>query len=283
MTVKVDKPHELKERLKERRLILYGMGTIGMEISQWLDQQEIEYIFADKNAHKKRDLVCKPVITPELVFNNYKDANIIIATNIYFDEIKSNLLAHGILEKQILSYALFMPANIVWADLEDSIDWKLMQPSVELLSHWLDEDDQSVADYGAGQMYLKRFLRQGVAYYPVDYLKRFKETIVCDLNTGDFPDLEVDVSVLNGVLEFLTTAETVLAHACGKSRKKVILSYMTVNRFPNREARRASGYISDLTEEKIIQILEECSFYLVKKEPDPLDPTDTIYLFFRTY
>lgn len=53
MTVKVDKPHELKERLKERRLILYGMGTIGMEISQWLDQQEIEYIFADKNAHKK--------------------------------------------------------------------------------------------------------------------------------------------------------------------------------------------------------------------------------------
>lgn len=81
----------------------------------------------------------------------------------------------------------------------------------------------------------------------------------------------------------MTTAETVLAHACGKSRKKVILSYMTVNRFPNREARRASGYISDLTEEKIIQILEECSFYLVKKEPDPLDPTDTIYLFVRTY
>ena len=130
-------------------------------------------------------------------------------------------------------------------------------------------------------MYLKTFLREGTDYYPVDYLKRFEETIVCDLNTGFFPDLEVDVAVLNGVLEFLTTAEALLKHACGRSRKKVILSYMTVDRFPNIEARRASGYVSDLTEMRIIQILEKCSFRLVKREPDPLDATDTIYLFIR--
>lgn len=281
MKIRVENPHGIKEQLTKRRLVLYGMGTIGMEIAGWLDQQEINYVFADKNACEKQSMVEKGVITPRTVINDYKDANIIVATNIYFDEIKNYLLECGIPEEQILSYTLLIPADIVWTDLEDCIDWSLMRPSVELLSQWLDKDDRFVADYGAGQMYLKTFLRQGVTYYPIDYLKRFEETIVCDLNTDFFPDLEVDATVLNGVLEFLTTAEELLAHACRKSRRKVILSYMTVDHFPNREARRTSGYVSDLSEQKIIQIVKENGFHLVRQEPDPLDSTDTIYLFAR--
>lgn len=281
MTVKVDNPQELAKRFHERRLVLYGMGTIGMKISQWLDQQGIDYIFADKNAQEKQGTVDRAVITPETVARGYKDADIIVATNIYFDEVKDYLLVHGFPEKQILPYTLFIPSRIVWTDLEDSIDWNLMRPSVELLSRWLDQEDRSVADYGAGQMYLKTFLRPGVSYYPIDYCKRFEETIVCDLNAEAFPDLETDAAVLNGVLEFLTTAEALLMHVCVRSRKKVILSYMTVDHFPNKEARRASGYVSDLTEKRIVQILETCGFHLVKREPDPLDSTDTIYLFER--
>ena len=281
MTVRVENPQGLKTVLTRRRLVLYGMGTIGMEISRWLDQQGIRYIFADKDAQEKQRAVGKPVISPQVVTSQYQDANIVIATNIYFDEIKALLLEHGFSEEQIISYAVFIPSNTVWADLEDSIDWSLMRPSVELFSQWLDADDRSVADYGAGQMYLKTFLPQDAAYFPVDYLQRFAETIVCDLNTGSFPDLDVDVSVLNGVLEFLVTAEALLLHACRKSGKKVILSYMTKDRFPNQDARRASGYVSDLTEKRILHIMNTCGFRLAKREPDPLDATDTIYLFVR--
>jgi len=257
------------------------MGTLGMEISRWLDGEGIEYVFADKRAKEKKEQTGRLVITPEEVVLNYRDANIIISTNVYFDEIKEGLIRHGLSEKQILSYALFVPKTVAWVDLENSINWDLMRPSVELFSHWLDNEDRSVADYGAGQMYLKNFLRQGVLYYPIDYLKRFEETIVCDLNTGTFPDLETDVAVLNGVLEFITTAEALLEHVCVKTRRKVILSYMTLERFPNIEARRASGYISNLTDRQIVQLLKMQGFCLSQIKPDPLDATDTIYLFER--
>ena len=281
MRIKVEDPLRLKVQLTKRRLVLYGMGTIGMEISQWLDQTGIPYTYADKSAQAKQEATGKHVVTPEVVISEYRDASIIVATNVYFDEIRNNLLAHGFRDDQILSYALFIPSEIVWTDLEDSIDWSQMRPSVELFSRWLDENDRSVADYGAGQMYLKTFLHEGTDYYPVDYLKRFEETIVCDLNTGVFPNLEVDVAVLNGVLEYLTTAEALLKHACNRCSKKVILSYVTVDRFPNIEARRASGYISDLTEETVIRILEGSGFHLIKSAPDPLHPIGTIYLFTR--
>lgn len=281
MVIKVDDPEKLKKRLTEKSLILYGVGTMGLGISEWLDQQGIFYILADKNAARKQAELDREVLAPEGVIERFQHANVIISTNLYFDEIKNKLLESGFLEEQILSYTLFVPQNIVWRDLEDNIDWKLMRPSVELISRWLDESDRSVADYGAGQMYLKSFLRPGVSYYPIDYFKRFEETIVCDLDRGVFPDIEADVSVLNGVLEFISTTEPLLLHVCSRTKSKVILSYMTVDHFPSIEARRASGYVSDLTEKEIMERLKSCGFSLFERMPDPLDASDTIYLFQR--
>lgn len=279
MVIKVDDIEELKNNLTLKPLILYGMGTIGMEISHWLDSQQIEYTFVDRNAIEKQKLVNKPVVTPESLKTDYMNANIIISTNIYFDEIKTKLLESGFSESQIIPYTLFVPQNIVWPDLEDNINWDLMKPSVELFSKWIDENMKSVVDYGAGQMYLKTFLSKDVKYYPVDYMKRFDDTIVCDLNKGNFPDLQADVAVLNGVLEFLITAEDLIKHVCEKTANMIIISYMTVDKFPNITGRRTSGYLSDLTELKIIHLLDDGGFRLVKKESDPLDNTDTIYLF----
>lgn len=279
MVIKVEDIEELKKKLTLKPLILYGMGTIGMEISYWLDSQQIEYTFVDRNAIEKQKLFDKPVVTPESLKSDFMNANIIVSTNIYFDEIKTKLLESGFSESQIIPYTLFVPRNIVWPDLEDNINWDLMKPSVELFSKWIDENMNSVVDYGAGQMYLKTFLSKDVKYYPIDYMKRFDDTIVCDLNKGNFPDLQADVAVLNGVLEFLITAEDLIKHVCEKTANMIIISYMTVDKFPNITGRRTSGYLSDLTELKIIHLLDDGGFRLVKKEADPLDNTDTIYLF----
>ncbi len=279
MVIKVEDIEKLKKKLTMKPLILYGMGTIGMEISHWLDLQRIEYTFVDRNAIEKQKLVNKPVVTPESLKNDYTNANIIVSTNIYFDEIKTKLIEYGFSESQIIPYTLFIPQNIIWRDLEDNINWDLMKPSVELFSKWIDENIKSIVDYGAGQMYLKTFLSKDVKYYPVDYMKRFDDTIVCDLNNGNFPDLKADVAVLNGVLEFLITAEDLIKHVCEKTANMIIISYMTVDKFPNITGRRTSGYLSDLSELKIIQLLDDGGFRLDKKESDPLDSTDTIYLF----
>lgn len=279
MIVKVENPKELCKRLQEKRLILYGMGTLGMKIAGWLDEQAISYIFADKNAEERKKMTEKEVISPNQLKSYYRDANIVISTNIYFEEVKKGLLEDGFSEEQILSYTLFVPQNVVWTDLEDNIDWELMRPSVEVFAKWIPEDAKSVADYGAGQMYVRTFLRPQTKYYPIDYIKRFEETIVCDLNTGKFPDIKAEVSVLNGVLEFLTTAEALMEHVAQNTSRQIIVSYMTLDCFSDVGARRASGYVSDLTEQKIINTFFAGGFVLRKRVPDPLDATDTIYLF----
>lgn len=279
MIIKVKNPEALKEMLSEKELVLYGMGTIGRKIAEWLDSQKIQYVVADRNIKGKQENVHKAIVSPEEVIRNHKEANIIVSTNLYFDEIKNELLNQGFKDSQILSFSLFIPENLTWKDLEDNIDWNLMKPSVELFARWIEPEDKSLIDYGAGQMYLKSFLASDVIYYPIDYIKRFDETIVCDLNTGDFPNEGVDVVVLNGVLEFLSTAEKLLEHVCQQARKKIIISYMTLDKFSNRESRRASGYVSDLTEQRIIELLHRGGFELVCKTTDPLDVTDTIYLF----
>lgn len=281
MVIYVEDPETLRKRLTQKRLVLYGMGVLGTAISQWCDAQKIEHLFADRNAVKKQSTVRKQVIPPEVLKRDYKDANVIISTNIYYDEIKKDLLRFGFPQEQILSYRLFVPENVRWEDLEGNIDWNLMRPSVELLSKWIPETVESVADYGAGQMYLKTFLRPGVKYYPIDYIKRFPETIVCDLNTGNFPELHTDVAVLNGVLEFLMIAEELLEYVCSHTEKRIIISYMTVDKFPDQTARRVSGYISDLTESKILSQLNRGGFQLIQQEVDPLDGRDSIYLFER--
>ena len=281
MIVKVENPEILRKKLSEKRLVLYGMGTLGMKIAEWLDSQGLEYVFADKKAEEKQGVTKKTVVLPEDLQKEYADANIVVSTNLYFEEVKENLLKYGFSEKQILSYTLFVPQNVVWTDLEDNIDWERMRPSVELFSSWIDTTAESVADYGAGQMYVRNFLKPNVMYYPIDYIKRFEETIVCDLNTGNFPDISTDVAVLNGVLEFLTTAEELILYVCEKTKKQIIISYMIQDNFSDIGARRASGYVSDLTEKKIIRLITEKGFHLTKKDPDPLDVTDMIYLFER--
>lgn len=279
MVIKVSNPEALKNKLATRQLMLYGIGSMGTEISKWLDSQDIDYIIVDRNAEEKRSFFKKSIITPDILFNKYKEANVIVSSNLYYDEIRNNLLQNGFSDEQIISYANFVPEEIFWTDLEDNIDWDLMKPSVEIIAGLIDKNTNSVIDYGAGQMYLKKLINSNITYYPVDYFKRFPETIVCDLNEGVFPDITTDTAVLNGVLEFLTTAAELLKYVCKKTKHRIILSYMTIDKYSNKDSRRASGYVSDLSEKDILNVLGENGFALVKSTSDPIDKTDTIYLF----
>lgn len=281
MVIKPENIEVLRIQLKSKKLVLYGMGTMGKAIAKWCDSQKIDYIFADRNFLEKQKSTSKLVINPEQLNTDYKDANIVISSNLHYDEIVKKLKENGFLDEQLLAYNIFLPQNIVWSDLDDNIDWNLMKPSVELFSEWIDNEVKSLVDYGAGQMYLKNFLAEDVKYYPIDYIRRFDETIVCDLNSGNFPDIKADASICNGVLEFLITAENLLKNICKNTSQIIIISYMTLDKFPSIDGRRASAYVSDLTENDIINILKTGGFKLVKKAQDPLDSTDTIYLFRR--
>lgn len=281
MIINPENPEQLIHLLQSAPLVLYGMGGAGIRIAQWCDENKIDYIFADKDADKKQNDTNKTVVFPKFLQKEYSNANVVISSIIYYDEIIRELLKLGIEEKHILSYKLFMPESIVWSDLDGNIDWDLMRFRVEMFSEWITADIKSVADYGAGKMFLQEYLNPGIKYYPIDYIRRNEQTILCDLNSGDFPKIKTDATICSGVLEFIYTAELLLKHVCENTNKIVILSYLTIDKFPNIGGRRASAYVSDLSEKQIVDLMASKNFFPEKNISDPINNACTVYMFKR--
>jgi len=286
MLVQPKDPNELKSELIRRPLVLFGIGGMGAEIKAYCDEQDIPIAcLVDNNTEKQgREQSCRKVFSPQEMKKAYPNANIVISSAIFFDEIKKQLESLGFHEDQILSYTLFTSNEIKWSDLEKNAKWDRMRIRVRKISEWIDDNVGSVVDYGSGEMFLKTLLPIScVEYYPIDYIRRSDETILCDLNSGKFPGVYADVAVLSGILEFLTTAELLLGHVCDTTRHKIILSYITLEQFSNPEGRRASAYVNDFTEQRIIELLSQNDFILKEKHPDPSHEINTLFLFEKRF
>lgn len=279
MIIQPENPEQLIALLRSAPLVLYGMGGAGLRIAKWCDENHITYVFADKNAESKRGNNDKLVVLPKCLKKEYPNANIVISSIIYYEEIVRELHKLGINEKQIIPYKVFMPQNILWSDLDTNIDWDLMRFRVEMFSEWITADIHSVVDYGAGKMYLQEYLAPEVKYFPVDYIRRNEQTILCDLNQGVFPDIQSDAAICSGVLEFIYTPEQLLIHVCEHTNKMIILSYLSVDNFPDIDGRRASAYVSDLSERQIVELMESKGFWLNKKVPAPVNHACMVYMF----
>ncbi|GMX66216.1 hypothetical protein Elgi_54880 [Paenibacillus elgii] len=271
-------PEKLKALLAERSLVLFGAGSLGIDIAEYCDSQGIPVdCFADNNVAGKK--VSKNILSPQQMKDEYPNANIVVSSNIFFDEIKLQLVTLGYPEEQILSYKLFLPEEVTWKDLDGTAEWERMRIRVKKMSEWIDEGVRSVVDYGAGEMYLKTLLPPEVKYFPVDYIRRSEETILCDLNAGNFPNISADITVLSGVLELLTSAESLLRHVCATTAHRILLTYMTLEKFSGIDGRRASAYVNDFTEYHIVDLLARQGFVLKAKSSDPGHDVNTLFLF----
>lgn len=278
MVIDPEHPHKLKARLIKLPLVLYGAGDLGIKIAEYCLKQEINVnCFVDK--YKKGELNGIPILLPNLMLKKYRDANIVITSNIYFNEIKQNLLSLGFNKNQIISYKKFVKADITWGDLEEDAKWDRMEARVSALAEWIDENDKSVVDYGAGEMYLKKKLHGDVEYYPVDYIQRHDEIILCDLNDKHLPLIAADVIVLSGVIEFIRMSDRLLEHVSSQACKKILLSYITTNKFPDSSARRSSAYINDYSHEDLVKIFTNNGFRLACTKPDPNHSFNDLFYF----
>ena len=278
MVIDPEHPHKLKASLIKLPLVLYGAGDLGIKIAEYCLKQEINVnCFVDQ--HKKGELNGIPILLPNLMLKKYRDANIVITSNIYFKEIKQNLLSSGFNKNQIISYEKFVKADITWGDLEEGAKWDRMETRVSALAEWIDENDKSVVDYGAGEMYLKKKLHGDVEYYPVDYIQRHDEIILCDLNDKHLPLITADVIVLSGVIEFIRMSDRLLEHVTNQACKKILLSYITTNKFPDSSARRSSAYINDYSHEDLVKLFTNNGFRLVCTKPDPNHSFNDLFYF----
>lgn len=279
MRIQPKDPKILKAQLKERPLVLFGAGSLGMKIEEYCDCNNISIsCLVDNNATTKVKHQRK-IVLPHEIREKYFDANIVISSNIFFDEIKQQLQRLGVPESQILSYQIFLPEEVTWLDLDSTAEWERMRIRVKKMAEWIDESISSVADYGAGEMYLKTLLPMTVKYFPIDYIKRTEETILCDLNKDLFPKISTDLAVLSGVLEFLKTAEKLIDHITTSTQKHIFLTYMTLDRFPAIEGRRASAYVNDFSEQQIIDMFAKDKFVLRDKLSDPAHSINTLFWF----
>jgi hypothetical protein len=277
MLISPKNPETLISLLKERPLAVFGMGGMGQKIKEYCEKNSIPIAcFVDNDAEKQRN---GTAISPQKLKEDYPNSNVIISSPVYYHEIMKQL--EQLCVDNILSYKIFLAEDITWADLDKHANWERMKVRARQLSEWLDEDIKSVIDYGAGEMYFETLLKPNVEYFPVDYIRRSEKTILCDLNSGDFPEIYTDAAVLAGLLDIISTAESFISHICKTTKKKVLASYMTTDKFPDHEGRRASAYMNNFTEREFVNLFEKNSFVLKEKAVSRAHDVDTLFLFER--
>lgn len=146
-----------------------------------------------------------------------------------------------------------------WSDpakLHEEWDVRTVQ-----MAQWVPPHSR-VLEFGAARMVLRDHLPEGCVYIPSDVVDRGAGTMVCDLNSADWPKFpEVDVIFFAGVLEYLTDVRSVLARLEPLCRTMVI-SY-AVHWYDSAESvkiRTDLGWINHLTWPQLELMFRETGF-----------------------
>ncbi|WP_264531313.1 class I SAM-dependent methyltransferase [Flavobacterium sp. N502540] len=116
----------------------------------------------------------------------------------------------------------------------------------------------TILEFGAGNMILKTYLKNYSKYTPSDILKRFEETVVCDLNEPISLDLlEYNTIVFSGVLEYVYDIENVFKQIKSNT-KQIVLSYCCSDIV--KLTREKNGWLSDYTRPELEQIFKKYDF-----------------------
>jgi len=127
------------------------------------------------------------------------------------------------------------------------------------------EPGNSIIDLGCGPGWLKRYLPSDCLYYGCDAFVRDEKTIVCDFNKREFPNIFVDVSFVSGVLEYVSEWEWFIKSSLTYS-KMIVMSYCSLDYFPDMKYRNELGWTSNLSLSTIIDIIEENGFLVMTQE-----------------
>ena len=165
-------------------------------------------------------------------------------------------------------------AKHTWKNVENFDDsWRRR---IELMAGFVPSSARSILDVGCGRMWLREYLPATCEYRGLDYVCRGEGCIVCDLNRREFPAGSVDVVFISGCLEYVEEYRWFLRTVAERSRMRVILSYCVLDHFNNMPQRRASAWVSDLTEAALLAECDAAGLNLVSKIEAPAG--DRIYV-----
>jgi hypothetical protein len=119
-----------------------------------------------------------------------------------------------------------------------------------------------VVDVGAGSQAVRSELSPDCTYIPIDIVRRTPDTITCDLNREDPPDLMADYVVASGLLEYISDVPPLIQWMVSVA-PHVTLSYET-GEGETRSYRRRRGWINHYTQEELLAILNNSQLNIVE-------------------
>lgn len=146
--------------------------------------------------------------------------------------------------------ARFLPATPKeWKDIEYFEEsWK---ERISQMARYIPPRS-TVMDLGCGRQWLREYLDQ-CRYVPVDYRSRSPDTLVCDFNRKEFPDVDVDVCFVSGCLEYVEDPAWFIEQI-GNHAKRCVLSYCPVDDHYDLRARASLAWKSNLTKADLLSL-----------------------------
>jgi hypothetical protein len=135
----------------------------------------------------------------------------------------------------------------------------------------------TVLDLGCGKEWLKEFLPYNCCYWGCDYVSRNYETIICDFNKYQFPNLQVDICFVSGCLEYVEDYSWFIQKITEVSNY-CIISYCSIDYFPNLKERTQRHWVNHLRNEELIDIFLKFNFSI---EAITLTQTNNLILVFK--
>jgi len=163
--------------------------------------------------------------------------------------------------KKIVKLLKRTVAGPVWKNFE-YFDERWKRRIGQLAS--LIEDEKVVLDLGCGRMWLKEMLPEDINYIGCDYTNRGPDSLICDFNKKEFPNVKADACFVSGVLEYIDDVDWFLRKisACCNS---LIISYCTTDYNPDMTVRKSLNWVNHFTFSELKDKIESKGFVLYKK------------------
>ena len=143
------------------------------------------------------------------------------------------------------------------------LERRLQFAMIKLLS-----DCTSLMDLGCRKdKFVKTLCPEDVKYYPVDFKAYDDEIIACDFNK-DFPEIKVDTCLCALTAEYVKSLPYFLTNMCNAAQKQILMLCCPINDNEMLSLQRwKNPFLTDFTEEFLIQTMEQNNFRLDKQYP----------------
>ena len=127
---------------------------------------------------------------------------------------------------------------------------------------------KSLLDLGCrNPNFVKSLCPAGVKYFPVDYKNFSDEVIICNFNDGEFPDIKADTCLCALTAEYVEQLPKFLSDICNAAQKQILIWCRPVDKENSIAWRRKNPFVTDFTEEFLIETMSQNNFQLTAQYP----------------